>query len=317
MKNKKYVKERISVVIPLYGSFDEKKAILTAESALRQKNIDVEVVIAEEGVKPKLNNVLPNQVKHIFTYFKQSENISDYNPGSSRNGAISIATGEFIYTNDADVLFLNKNYLSNLVEILIKFPDLSLQRPPMRRLPLEEFSALTKVVKKKGLENAIQNLDFSQEFIATITQKKYHIKSVHKLSEGYLKTFTIDKKNYDKFMVNREKYLGYEPTIWSENLHVGGNIFYRHFFDEVGGYCENYVNWGCEDSDLQWKLSKISKLAFIPKTKDFEVLHLDHPKGYFSSEMWKKNEEISIQRMNAGYADAIKKDLKRFGQKWN
>ena len=102
--------------------------------------------------------------------------------------------------------------------------------------------------------------------------------------------------------------------IWSEDLHCGGNLFRKEHFYQVGRYCENFVNWGCEDSDLQWKMTAYYDLQFFPKTEKFEVLHLDHSKDYFSSSMWNLNEEICAKRKTAGVDCAIKKDREKQSQ---
>ena len=56
----------------------------------------------------------------------------------------------------------------------------------------------------------------------------------------------------------------------------------------------------------QSKVKKLYNLQFFPE--NLEVLHLDHPKEYFSPEMWARNEEISKKRMKEGIEKIIKKD---------
>jgi len=80
-------------------------------------------------------------------------------------------------------------------------------------------------------------------------------------------------------------------------------------FKAVGGYSEEFINWGCEDSDLQWKFSQLYHLQFFPE--NLEVIHLDHPKGYFSPEMWAKNEEISRRRIEEGLERVIERDRRK------
>ena len=83
-------------------------------------------------------------------------------------------------------------------------------------------------------------------------------------------------------------------------------MFRREQFVSVGGYCEDFVNWGCEDSDLQWKFAEKYGIEFFPD--ELEVIHLDHPKGYFSPEMWVRNEKIITQRKSEGVESAIRLD---------
>ena len=90
----------------------------------------------------------------------------------------------------------------------------------------------------------------------------------------------------------------------------------RKHLDLVGAYCERFINWGCEDSDLQWKLGERFSLQFIPNEARFEVIHLDHPKLYFSKEAWKRNEAIADCRKRQGAYISIAQDMaKNYGLK--
>jgi len=107
------VKPELSVVVPVYGQFDIARACVSIQSVLSQKGINYEVIVSEQGESPRFPEI-PG-VKHIFNYHKPRQDLSDFNPGNVRNNAIAIANGEFIYTNDADIIFLDPEYLSKTV----------------------------------------------------------------------------------------------------------------------------------------------------------------------------------------------------------
>lgn len=293
---------QISFVMPIYGQFDLARAVLSVKSALTQKGVDLEVVISEQGETPRFPKI--DGIKHVFSYHKPQADLSDFNPGDIRNIAILHTTGEFVYTNDADVLFIDTYYLANAINILMGNPRKVFYRPKMRRLPTDNFEEFKRRVKSRGIEVAIAGLDFSQEYIVTTDGKPRHVE-IFKKNSVYPKTFTAFGEDFDRY-VSDESLRGREPLIWNENRHCGGNLFRRAQFDEVGGYSEEFINWGCEDSDLQWKFNEIYDLQFFPNR--FKVIHLDHPKEYFSPEMWKRNEEISARRVKEGISKAIKKD---------
>lgn len=297
----------ISIVIPIYGNFDPRRTILTVESVMAQKKANIEVVVSEQGDLPKLKYKIPKEVKYVFTKHNPSPELSDFNPGLIRNLAIVRSSGEFVYTNDADVLFIDENFLANGVEILEKDPSLILHRPPMRRLPLNNFEEFWNLFNELGIRHTIEGLDFSQKYLATTDRKKRKLKIVKKESEYYLKTFTTSIESFEKY-ISDSSLKGKEPTIWTEDLHCGGNLFRRTHFEAIGRYCQEFINWGCEDSDLQWKFMKSFSLGFFPYEKKFEVLHLDHPKGYFSADMWKRNEAIEHERRSKGVSYAIRGD---------
>ena len=297
----KISKPLVSVIVPFYGSFDKRRLELTLESIRAQKEVNIEIVVSEQGTKPVFESV--KNIEHIFSCCKLSKY---FNPGLIRNAGINISSGEFLYTNDADILFLDENYLSSLLDSLLQDENLVFYRPLMRRLPLDNFEGFNRVVLKTDIKKALSSLDYSQSFLATIDGKHRDLKIVVKRGEeDYDKIFTTSMNNFNKYLID-SSLKGKEPIIWSENLHCGGNFLRRRHFDLVGGYCEEFVTWGCEDSDLQWKLGSYFKLKKVPE--QFEVLHLDHEKTYFSSEMWKRNEGICVKRRQRGVSSAIEED---------
>ena len=75
-----------------------------------------------------------------YIYKPNEEDIGNsFRPGKVRNLGAKLAKGQFIYTNDADIIFKNQNYLSSLIKRLESNPDMAFHRPKMRRMPLECF----------------------------------------------------------------------------------------------------------------------------------------------------------------------------------
>jgi len=293
---------KVSVVIPVYGKFDLSRALTTVRSVLTQKGVDYEVIVSEQGEEPRFPTM--NGVRTIFKYHRPQEDLSDFNPGNVRNRAIALAKGEFIYTNDADVVFLEPDYLTRAIKVAERTPTTALYRPFMRRLPQGQYEEFERRITSQGIEEAIASLDKSQDYVATVDCKPIKLRVFEKESV-YPKTFTAFEEDFQAYIKDPANQ-GREPIFWNENRHCGANLFRREDFLEVGGYSEEFVNWGCEDSDLQWKLSEAYNLEFFPA--NLEVLHLDHSKCYFSSEMWKRNEAISERRVKEGLAKAIEID---------
>ena len=292
----------LSVVVPVYGKFDLARAYLSVQSILTQQDVDYEVIVSEQGENPLFPEMVG--VKHVFKYHKPQVDLSDFNPGNVRNEAIALATGEFVYTNDADIAFLDRHHFAKSLEVLRKNGRIILQRPYMRRLPLDEFNELERKAKSMGIDKALDSLDLSQDYLATVngTQRKVRVFEKESI---YPKTFTAFEEDFQTYIGDNSN-KGKEPMFWNENRHCGGNLFRTKQFRDVGGYSEEFINWGCEDSDLQWKFSEAYDLQFFPE--ELEVLHLDHPKGYFSPEMWAQNEEISARRKMKGLEKAIEID---------
>jgi len=307
--------ELISVIIPLYGAFDINRIMRAIDSIKMQKGVNFEIVVSEQGEARRFLNV--PEVKHLFTYHKPQEKISDFNPGKVRNIAIMNSTGDYIYTLDADVIFPEPYFLKKLLEHAKKDSNQIFYRPFMRRLPIDNFEEFNEWCIKFGFESAIKKLILDQRFLAKTSIKYREMKIFEKDSKeaNYKKTFTSLIEDYEKYVEERLgsiENFNFWPIYWNENRHCGSNFFSRIQFLSVGGYCEEFINWGCEDSDLQWKFREIYKLNFFPE--ELEVIHMDHPKGYVSPEMWSKNEEKSARRKDSGVKEAItldKENLKR------
>lgn len=293
---------QLSVVIPIYGMFDLARARVCVLSMLSQKDVDHEVIVSEQGENRRFPDI--QGVKYIFNYHKPRKDLSDFNSGNVRNTAVAQAIGDYLYTNDADVVFLDSHYLAKALEEIAKSPARAFYRPLMRRLHVDEFSEFERRVNENGIKGAIFSLDLSQDYIATVSGAPRKVRVFEKESI-YPKTFTAFEEDFQTY-VGDESNKGKEPMFWNENRHCGGNLFRMKQFREIGGYSEEFINWGCEDSDLQWKFSGAFDLQFFPE--ELEVLHLDHPKSYFSPEMWAQNEKISEKRKKEGIEKAIEID---------
>lgn len=309
--------DEVSVVIPIYGNFDVKRALISIDAIKMQKGVEVEIVVSEQGEKRRFPDV--EGVKHIFTYHKPQPNLSNFNPGQVRNIAIANSTKDFIYTNDADIVFSDPYYLKKSLKVLKENPNKVLFRSFMRRLPLDNFETFNLWYDSEGIEKSLKRLVKNQEFLVKTDPKYREMKVFEKISKEakYKKTFTSlieDFNEYVKKGLGSEDNLNFWPVYWNENRHCGANMFRRSHFMNVGGYCEKFINWGCEDSDLQWKFREIYDLEFFPQ--ELEVIHLDHPKGYVSPKMWGLNEETSAKRKAEGVSLTIEFDKKHFGEKY-
>jgi len=306
----------LSVVVPVYGQFDLARAIISVQSILSQQGIDYEIIVSEQGEYPRFPEIKFHkikEVKYIFKYHKPKLDLSDFNPGNVRNEAIARATGEFAYTNDADIVFLQQDFLARCVNEIKAHSGRIFYRPFMRRLPIDKFSQFEKLVQEVGITKTIQSLNLEQRYIATLDGIDSRIRKIKVFEKDstYHKTFTAFEEDFQDY-INNKRNRGKEPMFWNENRHCGGNLFRIEQFKAVGGYSEDFINWGCEDSDLQWKFSQIYDLQFFPE--DLEVMHLDHTKDYFSPEMWARNEEISRKRVEEGLERVIEKDRRNI--KW-
>lgn len=296
----------VSVIIPLYGEFNPERIKMCIDSIKNQRGVDLEIVVVEQSKEPQLLGLMD------ITYLHQTPTLSEdgfYVPGRVRNTAGKIARGEFIYNNDGDILFFNEGYLKQLIALLTDSPNLCLYQPPMRRLPIENFEEFKRRFNSGGIKLAISTLDLSQPHGATYTNQPIRIRHFKKMVGGKEEISVATETDHRKYLSGQNK--GKEPFFYTLEIHAGGILMKNSQFDRIGGYCEDYAGWGCHDEDIQWKLRTLFDLQKIPNKKDLEVLHLDHPRPYFSEVRWTKNREIQKNRKNFGVGPVTISDRER------
>ena len=136
---------KISVIIPLYGTFDSERVYISIDSLKNQKNVNLEISVVEQSDSPRflgLDGIIYIHIKPVFS--------SDgfLIPGLVRNIAVKNSDGDFIYNNDGDIIFRNQNYLCNLLKLMEESENICLCHPFMRRLPIENFENFRDRFKK-------------------------------------------------------------------------------------------------------------------------------------------------------------------------
>lgn len=295
----------LTITYSIYGNFDYNRLLTSIRSVLSQERFIPQIIISEENLESKLSGIDKKfPVVHIYSKPEQdSEGNCIYYPGKIRNRAISRVSTEFVYLNDADILFMNPNYFFELSQE-IKTNE-ALIWPSSRRLIQKDVEEFIKIVEREGIIESLNHLKYPNKYVATLNGEGHNLKVVtHKNGRVYTTEIsTFNQYLHDEFMK------GKEPTFWHDVVHIGGVFTRTEMVNLVGGYTDSYITWGYEDVDLQWKLDGIFSTRIIPKVKKFEVLHLDHQKGYFSQECNIRNRQLFERRQAEGVEKAIQYDL--------
>ncbi len=298
--------EKISIIFPIFGSFDVKRLFLAVESVKIQDYPNIEIVVSEQNTHPTYKEKAREQgVKYVYSKIKKNEDF--YNIGYVRNVGIKDATGKYLYLNDSDIIFLRKSFLSNLYKLYKKKKPSYLLFPPMKRLIKSQLTSFYERVQKNGLFYEIKKLNFPDGY----TTNRNKTDKLKVLKYGYYKKkYTIPLKDFKKIgKKDLEKY-GYGLLFFT--YHAGAVFVERKKVITVGGYCQNYHAWGYEDVDLQIKLNKVFKTKHrmsIPKTKNYDVLHLDD-RNNFSKKGYDRNTRIFKERMEGNFIDLARRDKK-------
>jgi hypothetical protein len=300
-------KNKVSINLPLYGTFDKDRLKLSIESIKNQSYKDIEVILSEQNPLPTFENESKSLgLKYCFSPLVLREGMPYFSPSVIRNKGLKISEGEFCYISDGDIIFLDQNMIKNLVNLLSNNNEIVAIKPKMRRLKVNDFVEFSEEVERFGIGKVIKSLFFPDDFIATIKEKKSDTLSV---KFGPKKIYTTSAKNYEKYLSD-QSFIGFDPRIWSDRIHYGMIFTRLKNILQVSGYSERYLHWGYEDVDTQWKLSKFFDFQEITNLKEFEVLHLDHLKNYFSKDISDKNQKIFERRVAEGINRSIEYDRK-------
>ena len=87
--------------------------------------------------------------------------------------------------------------------------------------------------------------------------------------------------------------LGYETANVSIQS-VGGCMWITAgLFQIIGGYCEDYIGWGCEDTDFWFRLEEQVEIG---KVENRVLVHMDHPKADCAGPAYQRNRTLFEER---------------------
>ncbi len=304
------MKVDVSVVIPIFGDFDLGRLSVVIDSVKAQEGIRAEIVVSEQAFESRLD-VLKSKTRitHVLVSPEIKNGKPAYNAGKARNVGMRVTCADYVYFNDADIVFHQKDFLSSLWgeikegEILI--------RPAMRRMLVDEVADFLKLRADRGWEYAASKIRLNLEYLATLADNHEPLQTVIFNDRIFTSTAFVLKK-YEADLSLR----GNENLIWQRIVHCGAIFGKKADIESVGGYSCDYPVCVYEDSDLQWKLGEKFKVRQLGENRLYEVIHLDHAMPYRSKEHEVANKVIFERRKKAGVKKAIGRDQISFLQKY-
>jgi len=292
----------VSLVIPFYGITQFQRLNLVAESVLSQKGVKLEFIVAGLEGATKINDV-SELLEHPIEEVPEIIRI-----GAVINNGIRLATGDFIYISDADILFPNSHYLERLVQELNLGNGTSLKRPPMKRLLIKDFDWFYSIAISQGLNQSLRELDFAEDYVVKPIGTKRVMRVFPKVENGKEKVFIASEDEFNEYVSDKSN-KGSEPRYFNQDRHCGTVFASTEEIVNVGGYHEGFISWGVWDADVQWKLENQTGMKPIPNGKEFEVIHLDHEKGYFSKLKWEYDRKLQEKRRELGFEACVEEDV--------
>ncbi|MCM1295755.1 MAG: glycosyltransferase family 2 protein [Muribaculaceae bacterium] len=299
--------KKVSVIISLYG-YKYSNNLEAVIKSINEQTIDTEVIVSEQGenVSSVFKGIAKKMgAKYLLTKPEYRDGKMNFNIGKVRNAGASIATGEYLYFNDADVLMCNKKFLESILVEMQNRPQISMCRPLIYRLSMETSQMfIDDYLKNIDMVFKINNKDaclveYCDGFLGAIKGGE-----VHELINGMPHVCT--QYNYDNVINNKDfDYTQMEEFIWKPAFHYGGSMYSRDVFWRIGGYCELYYNWGLEDEDIHWKLKETTGLLYMYDTfSEEKLIHLEHERNY-NNNTYEKNQKIFQERVKEGVKSAI------------
>ncbi len=285
----------ISVIIPYTDNETYKKRLeITLESIMHQESVEKEIIVSETGDEKTLD--LNSDIKHLLMPAETS-----FNPSRPKNHGAKKAEGEILYFSDADIIFKDPKYLKKLQDRIEEGKNLYLTSPKMLRFCRREFETLYSRVKKHGFRETLENIEVMDEYLATL-DKKSEIEVFTKEENGVKEVQIADKEDLKRYLESdRDRN---EPRYWTLNVHRGGLVVPKKYFEFVGGFSHKYGGWGCEDDDINQKLDHFWNGEYI----EIPVIHQDHPRGYFVKEEWLENQKNLDKRKEKDIYEVVKND---------
>jgi len=284
-------KAKISVVLPIFGTFDRDKLFLAVESIKMQDYPNVEIIISEQNNESTCR-AFAKQQNITYTFSKMRQDDSVYNIGYVRNQGIKAATGAYLYLTDSDIVFMGTTFLSEVLALYKKQKPAYLRYPPMRRMLEVHLDDFYQSTLTQGIGQAISQLRFPDGYTTTVDEKdkiivvKYgYYKKKYTIPQKYFKK--ISKKDLEKYGYGLMFFTTHPGTIFTETKHVVA----------LGGYYEGFRGWGYDDVDLQVRLTALTnkRANAMPNKVAFRVLHLDH-KMNFRKDLYHINEAAFFER---------------------
>ena len=173
----------LSVILPVYNG--EKFLRGTLYSVLNQKNIDLEVVVIDDGSKDNSLEIckeIEEMDTRVRVYFQNNSGVS-----AARNYGISLARGEYIAFLDQDDIYL-ENALGDAMQILIE------KKTDFVKFARKDITVINGVETKVTEYNKFKNCSINEENIGeNYTQLRRNMMFSSVWNGIYKKEF-LDKK---------------------------------------------------------------------------------------------------------------------------
>jgi N-terminal domain of galactosyltransferase len=277
----------VSVVIPLFGTHRGWETISAVCSSWLAQEVSCEVIVAVAGERrPEL------PADRSVRVVRADQAV--VSPGVLRNVAALHAKGAWLYLSDADVRPVGADFLARACELA---DGSALVQPWMYRLVdsadpgdgpwLRGLSTQRSCFLGPGAAPDDEPVVCADERFMWDGDDLMVVPPDDLLDDG-----------------------GPAELRWRSPFHWGGALVKRALFEAVGGYCADYVGWGCEDDDLVAKLASAAKASVAWRVDPtLRCLHYEHRRPY-GTPGFTANQMTLTKRLANGGASMIEADVR-------
>lgn len=273
------------MVLPLYGSHPAAQALPTVIRCWLRQSIPCEVVVAIAGsvAVPSLGD--DERIRVV------PADQAVGSPGPLRNLAAAAARAPILYLGDADIAPVGDDFLAHALRL--RDGGVVVQ-PWMYRLVNAADLVGTGHFDSPG-----------------------RVRACHVTSDRDGRLTPIPR---ERFVWLGAGMMVVEPPPgleWPDQdgqpwrpppFHWGGILLERTLFETVGGYCPQYVGWGCEDDDLLAKLEGCARVVRAWRVaRRLTCVHFEHSRAHTWTD-FATNRPILAERLAAGPEAMIKED---------
>lgn len=300
------IKMKVSIIIPSHNANERLYYNLQSLNLLEYYRGDFEVIVVDndstDGTSEMLSNINTN-----FN-FKAININKNMGRAFARNLGVKEAKGEIIVFLDSDMI-AEKSFLFKHIQAHASYNTAVCGQSWSRIYSFyyEDFKGyLIKNLNRQLSEKGNYKIDELMNRQALVSEEEIKGGKCFENSFNLSKMYVAEKDILEKFGDNLDGY--YFP--WSM-LVTNNCSIKKDMFNKAGGFDNGFIDWGCEDLDLGYRLYK-DGCKFV-KRNNIKSIHQEHPINFLDNGeenilyFTKKYDSIDLLLFYYGYLIKIDK----------
>ena len=299
---------KASIVIPTYNACERLQYNLLALNMQDFYIKEFEVIVVDNGSSDETCEMLSS----IDINYNLSTIYINKNKGRAfaRNLGVKEAKGDIIVFLDSDMI-VEKTFLAKHIKAH-EFRNIAVCGQNWNRVYsfyYEDFKGYL----KRNLAKQLFEKDILYKNILLNKQPLISVEEIisnecFKASFSLTKMYEAERVILERFGVHLEGYYFPWSVLVTNNCSIE-----KDKFNEVGGFDNHFIDWGCEDLDLGYRLYKNG--CKFNKLNDIRCLHQEHPINFLDNGadniryFTKKYDSIDLLLFYYGYLIKVDKNM--------